>query len=437
MDFERFITLMKKYVTRWRVTWGYLFALFYLFLVRPASLFFLVLGIEIAFLGLLLRFWASGYLHKAKELCTSGPYAYVRHPLYLGSFLLGFGFCLAGSSFEYWLRSSIIWLIFLSGFGLIYSFQILAEEKELEKIFCEEYQRYSRSVPPFFPCLTKFNGEKVSFFDFKLFRKNKEYLALIGFLLIILFLSGRYAFGEEKVFSLTEGSSSPRFIWRKLENQSFQVGESLLFILKWGIIPGGWATLEIPEKIVINGRQAYRIISHTRTNSFFDLFYKVRDYNESWMDIESLCSLGYEKHLKEGRYTNDEKVIFDQEKGFALVGGKNEKIVISPYVQDVLSGLYFMRTQNFTLGETYFLEVNNNGKNWQLEVKISNREEVKVPAGKFSCWLIEPFLKYEGIFQHRGRILIWLTADEKKMPVLMRTKIPIGSIDAELIEIKS
>ncbi len=155
------------------------------------------------------------------------------------------------------------------------------------------------------------------------------------------------------------------------------------------------------------------------------------------MDIESLCSLGYEKHLREGRYSTDEKVVFDQEKGVAVVEGKNERVAITPYAQDVLSGLYFVRTQNLAIGGTYFLNINNSGKTWQLEVKVLNREEVKVPVGRFDCWLIEPFLKYEGIFQHKGRILIWLTADEKKMPVLMRTKIALGSIDAELTEIKN
>lgn len=427
MDSQRIINSIKKYTIHWRVTFGYLFALAYVLLVRPTSLFFLVVGIGIAFLGLLLRFWAAGYLRKSEELCTSGPYAYVRHPLYLGSFLLGSGFCLAGSSFKYWLWSSIIWLIFLLSFSIIYFFQIFAEEKKLEEIFRENYRQYSQRVPLFFPCLTKFNGKKVSFFDFNLFRKNKEYFALIGFLLVVLFISVRYAFGE----------SHSGFIWRKLENRSFQVGEKLLFIVKWGIIPGGWATLEVPQEVTVNGRPAYRIISRAWTNSFFDIFYKVRDHNESWMDKESLCSLGYEKHLREGRYSKDEKVIFDQEKGIALVEGKNEKISINQYTYDVLSGLYFIRTKNFTLGETYFLDVSNNGKNWQLEIKILNREVVEVPLGKFDCWLIEPFLKYEGIFQHKGRILIWLTADEKKIPVLMRTKIPLGSIDTELSEIKN
>lgn len=431
MDFERFVNSVEKYVTHWRVTFGYLFALVYLFVVRPNSLFLLVLGIEIALLGLLIRIWAAGYLRKSQELCTSGPYAYVRHPLYLGSFLLGFGFCLAGSSFKYLLRSSIIWLIFLFSFGIVYFFQIYMEEKRMEKKFEKEYQQYSRAVPLFFPRLTRYEGEKIGFFDFNLFRKNREYLALIGFLLLALFISSRYAFGE----SQTEFQSG--FIWRKLENKSFQIGEKLLFTIKWGIIPGGWATLEVPNKDEINGRQVYRILSRTWTNSFFDIFYKVKDRNESWMDIESLCSLGYEKHLREGRYSTDEKVVFDQEKGVAVVEGKSERVTITPYAQDVLSGLYFVRTQNLAIGGTYFLNINNSGKTWQLEVKVLNREEVKVPVGRFDCWLIEPFLKYEGIFQHKGRILIWLTADEKKMPVLMRTKIALGSIDAELTEIKN
>lgn len=431
MDSQRFINSIERYARHWRVPFSWVFALLYLFLARPNSLFLLVVGIKIALLGLLLRFWASGYLRKSKELSTSGPYAYVRHPLYLGSFLIGFGLCMAGSSFKYWLGSGIIWLIFLLSFGIIYYFEIFAEEKDLEKIFGEEYRHYSQAVPRFFPRLTRFDDRKISFFDFKLFRENKEYFVLIGFLLIVLFLSVRYVFGESK------GELQPRSIWRKLENKSFKVGEELLFTVKWGIIPGGWATLEVPEEIVLNGRRAYRIISRAWTNSFFDIFYKVRDHNESWMDTEGLCSLGYEKHIREGKHIRDEKVIFDQERSIAQVEGKNEKFTINRYTQDVLTAFYFMRTQNLTLGATYSFDVHSNGKNWQLEVKVLNREEVKVPAGKFDCWLIEPFLKYEGIFKHQGRILVWLTADEKKIPVLMKTKIPIGSIDAELLEMRN
>lgn len=424
-NFRQFLTGF----IHWRVTLGYLFAFLYLFLARPASLFLLTVGLEIAFLGLLLRLWASGYLRKSEELCVGGPYAYVRHPLYLGSFLLGFGFCLAGTSPVYWLRSGFLWLFFLLGFSLIYSLQMRVEETGLEKSFGDDYRRYLHGVPRFFPRLTKYNGGKISFFNFSLFRMNKEYLAAIGFLLLALFVTARYAFGGEL--------ENKEFIWRRVENRSFLVGEKLLFVIKWGIIPAGYATLEIPERIKIGEREAYRIISRAQSNSFFDIFYKVRDHNESWSDMESLCSLGYEKHLKEGSYIKNEKVIFDQIKGVAIIEGENKEIPIAKFTHDLLSGLYFMRTQDLKIGETYFLEISGSGKNWQLEVKVSHREKIEVTAGKFDCWVIEPFLKFEGIFQHKGRILIWMSADEKKIPVLMRTKIPLGSIDAELTEVKN
>lgn len=252
---------------------------------------------------------------------------------------------------------------------------------------------------------------------------------LFKFLILLLFLNG-VTFAEKNNEKIV-------FSWRKLENKKFIVGEKLLFKIKWGIIPAGYATLEIPEIIEINNRQAYRITSRAWSNSFFDIFYKVRDYNESWLDVESLCSLGYEKHLHEGGYVKDERTIFDQEKGIAIIEGESLQIPISTFIQDVLSGLYYMRTQNLNFGEIYSIDVNSNRKNWPLVVKVITREEVEVPSGKFDCWLIEPFLKEEGIFQHRGRILIWLTADEKKMPVLLQTKIPFGSINAELIEIKN
>jgi len=414
----------------WRVTVGYLFALFYLILAKPTSLFFFVLGIEVAIFGLIFRIWAAGYLHKSVELTVCGPYGYVRHPLYLGSFLLGCGFCIASTSFHYWIRSIVIWSVFVLGFSIFYLPQMFLEEKGLEKTFGEKYHHYSKKVPRFLPNLSRYKSEKISSFSYSLYRKNIEYLALFGFVILVLILTVRYLYGEES--SVNEKI----FSWRRIENKSFDINEKLLFLIKWGIIPAGHATLEVPEKVMVNERSAYRIISRAWSNSLFDVLYKVRDHNESLLDIESLCSLGYEKHIREGRYSKDEKVVYDQENGLAHIEGDKTVVPIPAYVLDILSGLYFLRTQDIKLSDSYFLDVNTGEKNWQLEVKVLNHEKVKVPLGEFNCWLIEPFLKQEGIFQHKGRVLIWLTADEKKIPVLMRTKIPFGSIVAELVEIK-
>ncbi len=219
-------------------------------------------------------------------------------------------------------------------------------------------------------------------------------------------------------------------IWRRVENSSFKEGEKLEYAIKWGIIRVGYASLEIREITEINGRRVYHVFSQAHTADFFDNFFKVRDTNESWIDVESLCSWQFEKHLQEGKHRNDQKIDYDQLKHIAYY--EEKEIPITPYIQDILSSMYWLRTQPINPEEKLEIDVNTGKKNWPLVVKVGKRTKADVPAGKFNTIVIEPFLREEGIFRQKGRIKIWLTDDLNKIPVLMRSKVFFGSISAEL-----
>jgi protein-S-isoprenylcysteine O-methyltransferase Ste14 len=133
-----------------------------------------VVGALIAFAGLFIRAWATGHLRKNDELVVTGPYAFTRNPLYFGSFLLGLGFCIAG-------RNLWILMVFLAGFTLLYSNVIQQELRNLRTLFPEEYDRYQRRVPLFFPRL-QFRGRETGHFSLERYRRNREYQALLGFL---------------------------------------------------------------------------------------------------------------------------------------------------------------------------------------------------------------------------------------------------------------
>ena len=210
----------------------------------------------------------------------------------------------------------------------------------------------------------------------------------------------------------------------------FGAGELLTFAIQYGLIYAGDATLEIRNVAVLDSMRAYRIVSTARTSSAFDHVFKVRDLHESMMDVDNLYSLSFETHLREGKFKRDEKVIFDQRNHFAMCGAK--KMQIPPNTQDFLSALYYARTLSLEVGQAVALANNTGGKNYPIYVKVLRRERVKVPAGEFDCLVIEPVLQTTSIFEHKGKLTIWVTDDTVKMPVLLRSKVAVGAFEAVL-----
>jgi len=220
-------------------------------------------------------------------------------------------------------------------------------------------------------------------------------------------------------------------------------GENLLFRIHWGTITGGYSTLTVPNVEVKDGAAAYHIVSEARSTGWVDTFYKVRDKNEAWLDLTSPRSLGYAKNLHEGHYRVEEQVRFDQTKNrYYLEEHRLDKETretkegdIPPNVFDMLSSFYYVRGMPLEVGHTVSIDVHSGEKTWPLLVKVQRRETVKVKAGKFDCFVLEPVMREPGIFIHKGKKLeIWVTADERRMPVLMKCEIFIGHISAELVK---
>lgn len=158
-------------IQRFRVPLGFIFAAVFLFFAKPEPL-TLGIGGAIAVIGLLIRAWSSGHIRKNQNLAVSGPYAYTRNPLYLGSFILGIGFTIASG--VWWLG-----LIFIALFLGIYFPVMRVEAGELIHIFGDEYKEYAERVPLFFPRLTA--GEtSQNKFDFDLYLRYREYQATLG-----------------------------------------------------------------------------------------------------------------------------------------------------------------------------------------------------------------------------------------------------------------
>jgi len=219
---------------------------------------------------------------------------------------------------------------------------------------------------------------------------------------------------------------------RLVENVAFGVNEKLTFDINYGFINAGTATMEVARIIEYEDRPCYQILTHANSNGFFSSFYKVEDRVESIIDAIGLYSWRFEKNLKEGNYRADRIYTFDQRN--SKVHYKEDTIAVPPFVQDALSVLYYIRTQELKVGESIRLDNFTDGKLYPLEVRILDKETITVEAGTFDCLVVEPLTQSVGVFKHEGRLKVWLTDDRLKMPVLMKSKVLVGSISAELTD---
>jgi protein-S-isoprenylcysteine O-methyltransferase Ste14 len=177
---------------RIRVPSGLVLAPLLIIAARPSPR-LLIIGVVIAAIGLWIRAWASGYLRKNLELTVTGPYAYTRNPLYLGTFVMGGGIALASGA---WWFAALYGICYL----LIYVPVMIAEAETLDQLFAAEYPDYSRQVPLFLPRLTPYrkpdsrerNGARR--FAWSQYAKHREYRALIGVAFAFLLLVAKYVF---------------------------------------------------------------------------------------------------------------------------------------------------------------------------------------------------------------------------------------------------
>lgn len=235
--------------------------------------------------------------------------------------------------------------------------------------------------------------------------------------------------------------------FRKISQNAFKPGEKLTFEINYGFVTAGEAIMEIdPVLQTMNGRKCYDIRFFVNSVPSFDWVYKVRDFYRTYVDVEGLFPWRFEQHIREGNYQRDFEAIFDQQnlKAKTYTGEKDPKkfegeFDIPRYVQDAMSAFYFYRTLDYSKmkeGDVTLLQNFYKDKTYPLNVKYLGKETIEVPAGEFRCIKVEPLVQEGGLFKSEGSIVVWLTDDERRMPVKVKTKVLIGSIDADLSEYK-
>jgi len=218
----------------------------------------------------------------------------------------------------------------------------------------------------------------------------------------------------------------------------FFPGERLTFELKWGVVPAGEAVLEVLPVEMIGGTQAYHFALTATSNSFLDVFYKVRDRIDSYTDIPMTHSLLYKKKQHEGGTRRDIVVHFDWNKGEAAYTNYNRPkppVKLLPGAFDPLAIFYHTRMMNMKVNTLLEHPVSDGRKTLMGEAKITKRETISLSGKVYDTFLIEPELKdIGGVFKKSkdSKIELWVTADERRIPVKIRSKVAVGSFVGEL-----
>jgi hypothetical protein len=273
-------------------------------------------------------------------------------------------------------------------------------------------------------------GKKMNLMNiFPCFKEKGHVIALCSLALCLILVPGALS-AKKKTADETASRVLP-----------FKPGETLTYEVSWSnIITAGTAVMEVKEEKLPNGRTVLRFIATSRSVGVVDKFYPVNDTIQSVFDPRIMQSLSFSLNESHGKRKRSRRLVFDHA-GRTVVRTLNndppQTFTIPDPVQDALSSLFYLRTmEDFTIGKIHVSPVHDSDKNWSVEVQILGREKVKTPAGKFNTIKVKTFPKYEGVFMNKGEIFIWLTDDSRKIPVLMKSTLSIGSIMTTLTDMK-
>jgi len=217
-----------------------------------------------------------------------------------------------------------------------------------------------------------------------------------------------------------------------LRGNPLQTGEELTFNLSYGIVKAGVSKMFISGVEDVHGHTTYALKSRTRTSNFFDPFYTVRDTINSWIDTTSLATIRFTKSLNEGSYHKDYAVWFDYDKMQAY--SNEDTFSIETKMQDVLSQFYYIRSLDLQVGDTLRMSSFDNDKVSPFLLRVKRTETISVPAGKFDCFVVQPFTESDFLFKYQGRLQIWISRDQRRIPVKMKSQATFGALKLILRE---
>lgn len=240
------------------------------------------------------------------------------------------------------------------------------------------------------------------------------------------------------IISADSAATLPERSLRDAEVRCSTVSEELIYTVRYGFISAGEARLVTGPGPTYDGRPTYRVVGTGRSTGAFDLVFKVRDHYESHVDQFGLFPHRFIRSVKEGGYRMEREVTFDPSRRLACTEENNsEKFQVLPaYCQDLVSAFHFARNlplDTLPIGGTIEITTFLDGKVHPVRARKVGQEHIKVKAGEFDCWLFKPIVKAGRIWADEDDLTVYVSADARRIPVLVKSNLLVGSVRLELI----
>lgn len=221
--------------------------------------------------------------------------------------------------------------------------------------------------------------------------------------------------------------------------QGFPETEILTFKIRWGLIPAGEATLEVHPSTTINDTPASHFVLTARTYPVVDLFYKLRQRIDSYVTPDLNQSLLY-KETQDGKSKKNIVVTFDWQKNetqYSNYGQMKKPVALPPGTIDPLSAVFFLRKHDLSGTEPIKKMVTDGNRIVMGNAQILGREKITCYGKTYETYKLQPDMRdVRGVFQKskNAKMFIWITSDERKMLVKLKSKVVVGSFVAELFD---
>jgi hypothetical protein len=220
--------------------------------------------------------------------------------------------------------------------------------------------------------------------------------------------------------------------------QPFYPGERLVFVVTWGAIPVGEGVLEVMPRTDVNGLEARHFAMVSRTNAFADIFYRVRDRMEGFTDKDMTMSLLYTKK-SEGKSRRDVVVTYDWDtmrSRYFNNGEEHASVALLPGSFDPLSMFFAFRFFDIDVGKEFAIPVSDGKKTITGRAVVMDREMIKVRGVDYDSFLVRVDMgDVDGVFKKSrdADLFVWVTADNRRMPVRMKSSVVVGSFTVDLV----
>jgi len=215
----------------------------------------------------------------------------------------------------------------------------------------------------------------------------------------------------------------------------FQEGEVLSYKLRYGFVTAAEATIRVTNSdLKFDNKPTYKLTVDAQTSGTFDIFYKIRDHYDSYIDKTDLTPYFYQENIREASYRRQDKARFNQD-GKKVVSNRGTFNTPTTQTFDLVSAYYFARSLDLSrikVGDKFAINYFLGEEISQLEVEYIGKEVIKTKLGNIRCLKFSPSIKPGRIFKKDSRLYLWVTDDGNRVPVKAEVEILVGSVVMEL-----